>query len=387
MHEMKYAIQTAHWRVPSEARAFDGWLEGNPTQEQRIAVLAEVARQRENWIPSSEAWSQVRDLERFIGQRVRIQFWDPIMFLLEEEGPYPMLADCRGIALLRHLRFLQAYLILDCIEELPNSSGYSPAGFLVSKKERSLTLAPIAELAEVATVTSTSPSELSTREEYETNPSEDPDVADADKPVELIKKGGTRRERDATDQKEDPYHDAQAKFTTAAGPASGLYEVTAATVSGKGEYVGAFAWVKETPKYLVGLNNGGKEKWFSKDKYAFTHKPGAVFDVHKKTNASAPKQSTEREVIIELGAEGGSITLHGIRTERGWWFLREAVECIDEDSNQEKSAFVDSWEAALKLLDRYTWAELYPISIHPDFRKQIWVAVRNDCKARQRPQN
>jgi hypothetical protein len=89
---------------------------------------------------------------RFIGQRVCIQFWDPIMFLLEDEGPYPMLVDCRGIALLRHEGLLQAYLILNRIEELPNSSGYSPATFLDSKKQLGFALAPIAELAELATV-------------------------------------------------------------------------------------------------------------------------------------------------------------------------------------------------------------------------------------------
>jgi hypothetical protein len=74
------------------------------------------------------------------------------MFMLEDEGPYPVVADCRGIALLRHEKFLQPYLILDRIEELANSSGYSPATFLDSKKELGFTLAPIAELLELATV-------------------------------------------------------------------------------------------------------------------------------------------------------------------------------------------------------------------------------------------
>ena len=141
---MKYTINRAHWRVPSEARAFDGWLEGRPTRAQRTAILAEVAASRENWTPNSEAWSQLRDLERFIGQRVRIQFWDPIMHLLEDEGPDPVLADCQGIVLLRREGFLQAYLILDRVEELPNSSG-----FLKRDSELGCTLAPIAELLEI----------------------------------------------------------------------------------------------------------------------------------------------------------------------------------------------------------------------------------------------
>ena len=71
---MKCTIGTAHWRVPSEDRAFDGWLEGCPTPDQRTAILTAVARERENWVPNSEAWGQLRELERFVGQRVCIQF-------------------------------------------------------------------------------------------------------------------------------------------------------------------------------------------------------------------------------------------------------------------------------------------------------------------------
>jgi hypothetical protein len=136
---VKYTIETAHWRVPSEDRALDGWLEGRPTPDQRSPILAAVARERENWAPSIEAWGQLRELERFVGQRVRIQ----------EEGPYPMLADCHGIALIRREGYLQAYLMLDRIEECPNVSGSSPAKFLERADKPGCTLAPIAEMAEI----------------------------------------------------------------------------------------------------------------------------------------------------------------------------------------------------------------------------------------------
>ena len=56
----------------------------------------------------------------------------------------------------------------------------------------------------------------------------------------------------------------------------------------------------------------------------------------------------ESEVIIELGAEGGSITLSGFRTERGWSFSRALTdwtpELIDEERIQHQSAVVDSWK-------------------------------------------
>jgi hypothetical protein len=88
----------------------------------------------------------------------------------------------------------------------------------------------------------------------------------------------------------------------------------------------------------------------------------------------------QNEVIIEVGAEGGSLALYGFRTERGWSFMRKVIdwtpELIDEERIQKKSAVVDSWEAALELLDRYHWPKLSPIFIHPDFRQQIWIAVQ-----------
>ncbi len=146
---MKYTIETAHWRVPSEDRAFDGWLEGCPTPDQRTAILAAVARKRENWVPNGEAWGQLRELEHFVRQRVCIQFWDKDMALIPDEGPYPILAYCQGIVLTRREGFLQAYLILDRIEECPNVSGYSPTKFLEREDELSCTLAPIAELLEI----------------------------------------------------------------------------------------------------------------------------------------------------------------------------------------------------------------------------------------------
>jgi hypothetical protein len=87
----------------------------------------------------------------------------------------------------------------------------------------------------------------------------------------------------------------------------------------------------------------------------------------------------EEEAIIIVGVEFGSIALYGIRSAQGWSFAREVVdqtpELIDEDWIREKSNTVDTWEAALKLLDQYPWFKSYPISIHPEFREQIWLAV------------
>ena len=37
--------------------------------------------------------------------------------------------------------------------------------------------------------------------------------------------------------------------------------------------------------------------------------------------------------------------------------------------------WVDGWEAALGLLDRYPWARLHPVEVHPEFRERMRVAV------------
>src|SRR5437667_9925800 len=90
------------------------------------------------------------------------------------------------------------------------------------------------------------------------------------------------------------------------------------------------------------------------------------------------------EVILQLGAEGGSVTLYGMETERGWLFYRDvsdwSPELIGEDRLQHKSPVVNSWEAAVALLDRYPWQRLHPLMVHPEFSDRIWTAARDRLK-------
>jgi hypothetical protein len=93
------------------------------------------------------------------------------------------------------------------------------------------------------------------------------------------------------------------------------------------------------------------------------------------------------EVIIKLGAEGGSITLYGLQTERGQAFWTEVVEwTLEEEGIENKSSVVDTWEAALQLLDRnYPWPKLRPIFIHPEFRRRIWIALQERLQSSSEP--
>src|SRR6266851_9124039 len=84
------------------------------------------------------------------------------------------------------------------------------------------------------------------------------------------------------------------------------------------------------------------------------------------------------QVILQLGAEGGSVTLYGIETERGWLFYVSdwSPELIGEERIQHKSPVVNSWEAAVALLDQYPWQRLSPLMVRPEFSERIWSAVR-----------
>ncbi len=87
------------------------------------------------------------------------------------------------------------------------------------------------------------------------------------------------------------------------------------------------------------------------------------------------------QVILEVGAAGGSLTLVGVRSAQGWQFQRKVNDCtpllIDEGpAISHESHWVDSWKAALKILDEYPWHRLYPTVVHPDFAQRIWKALK-----------
>jgi NAD-dependent deacetylase len=110
------------------------------------------------------------------------------------------------------------------------------------------------------------------------------------------------------------------------------------------------------------------------------------------------------ETIISIGAEGGRITLYGKETRSGQWVFRTSVNDIfsyelEEEPSQSprnvrtlKSSFpkqeieADSWEKALKLIERYPWPMLRPLEVHPAFRKRVWNEIQNmnDQKFRNR---
>jgi NAD-dependent deacetylase len=93
------------------------------------------------------------------------------------------------------------------------------------------------------------------------------------------------------------------------------------------------------------------------------------------------------ETILQVGAEGGSMTLTGILDGQGSWRFRLGVDCStfaaiapDEFTADElkwDGGWLTDFEEALKELDRETpWARLHPLRIHPAFATRILDAVR-----------
>jgi hypothetical protein len=124
------------------------------------------------------------------------------------------------------------------------------------------------------------------------------------------------------------------------------------------------------------------------------------------------------EIIIECGVEGGTVALLGIKAANGWRFravrnemtiefdLMEAefieaefmrnnpgagqppvaprhepnrvdpweLEPGSSSAPRSESDWIDSWEAALALFDKYPWHTFCPVRVHPGFKRSIWAA-------------
>ena len=96
-------------------------------------------------------------------------------------------------------------------------------------------------------------------------------------------------------------------------------------------------------------------------------------------------QAHKPEVILKVLAEGGSITLFGLRGSRGGWHYARALAdatpaMLDEEDGggkaiQSKGEWVRTWLEAMALLDRYPWPMLHCREIHPEFRIQVWTEI------------
>jgi hypothetical protein len=91
-------------------------------------------------------------------------------------------------------------------------------------------------------------------------------------------------------------------------------------------------------------------------------------------------------VVLEVGAEGGSVTLIGRENDDGEWrFARITIDQswalfgeVDVPINAPDLTsleWVDGWAAGLSLMDRYPWVRLSPQYVHPEFVERVKTAL------------
>ena len=101
------------------------------------------------------------------------------------------------------------------------------------------------------------------------------------------------------------------------------------------------------------------------------------------------RAAKDREIIIKMAGAGIMVILYGVRVEGDRWkFLLDKDEgtmadfLSEEDADllpklRTKSEYVDSWDKALALLNRYPWTWFVPKEVHPEFRDLVWSAVQS----------
>ena len=92
-------------------------------------------------------------------------------------------------------------------------------------------------------------------------------------------------------------------------------------------------------------------------------------------------------LVLQVGGEGGSLTLVGRNAESGAWQFARVTDDQTEDlfgdtgdgtvkaPSFENLEWVDTWDEGLRLMDRYPWARLHPLYVHPEFVERVQVAV------------
>lgn len=110
---------SASWRFPEPDRVAERIFEGKPSADELEKMRFEAQSLQDGWQPREDAWDELIELQKFVGQRIHIQFDDPLIELCGvEEGPNPLRADCTGIITAKDNDFLQAFLVLTNVELL-----------------------------------------------------------------------------------------------------------------------------------------------------------------------------------------------------------------------------------------------------------------------------
>jgi hypothetical protein len=93
---------------------------------------------------------------------------------------------------------------------------------------------------------------------------------------------------------------------------------------------------------------------------------------------------SEESVIVEIGAEGGSIKVLARNVNSGTaeysvQLRDQTMTFLSEDEAgpeiRRDSAWTPSWEEVIRTLGQWPWPVLYPVYVHPDYRGRILSEV------------
>lgn len=77
------------------------------------------------WSPGTDAWALLARLRAFVGRKVVVQLGDPVVVMLDGEGPYPMAALCRDIVThFDRAGRLCAFVVVQDVEVVRSVRGY-----------------------------------------------------------------------------------------------------------------------------------------------------------------------------------------------------------------------------------------------------------------------
>jgi hypothetical protein len=121
----------------------------------------------------------------------------------------------------------------------------------------------------------------------------------------------------------------------------------------------------------------------------------AIWDRSARRNESPKEKSAASEIVLEVGSEGGSLTIVRERIgEAVCQFRMERSEAAiedllsEEDRRETRNYFertecVNSFHEALHLLDKYPWFRLHPLYVHPEFLDAVLFEVGTRGGAQQ----
>src|ERR1019366_3140665 len=94
------------------------------------------------------------------------------------------------------------------------------------------------------------------------------------------------------------------------------------------------------------------------------------------------------EIVLEIGAEGGSLTILRERIAEGGWQFRVKLnettlyDMLSEEDRRgmrvedfARTEYAYTFQEALSRVDRYQWFRLCPLQVHPEFLDAVLAEV------------